>query len=215
MAFQGSRRALLGAAVASLALLAGCGGGSVVSQFAPTRVIAIGDAMVDVGQTGRRYTINNGGNGVWAQQLAASYGLTLTPASAGGTGFGTGNARITATPDAAGTTGTRTVAQQVGDFVAGGGRFGADDLVVVQAGTSDIIAEVTRANAGLQTQAQAQSNIDRPRMTWRPRSARSSPLARAGWSCRAPSTWAARRGPRAWASRPCSRATAADSTNAC
>jgi len=159
MAFQGLRRTLMGAAIASLALLAACGGGSVVSQLEPKRVIAFGDAMVDVGQTGRRYTINDGSTNIWAQQLAASYGVPLTAAVAGGAGFGVGNARVSASPDAAGEVATRTVAQQVGDFLAAAS-FATTDLVVVQAGISDIITQVTRANAGLQTQAQALSAIE-------------------------------------------------------
>jgi outer membrane lipase/esterase len=159
MAFQGLRRTLMGAAIASLTLLAACGGGSLVSQFQPQRVIAFGDAMVDVGQTGRRYTIDDGSTNIWVQQLAASYGLSLTAASAGGTGYGTGNARVVASPDAAGEASTRTVAQQVSDFLAAGS-FRDGDLVVVQAGTSDIITQVTRTNAGLQTSAQALAAIE-------------------------------------------------------
>ena len=159
MAFQGLRRALMGAAIASLALLAACGGGSVVSQLEPRRVIAFGDAMVDVGQTGRRFTIDDGSTSIWAQQLAASYGLPLTAESAGGSGYGTGNARVTASPDAAGEASTLTVAQQVGKFLAAGG-FAAGDLVVMQAGTSDILTQVTSANAGAQTQAQALAAIE-------------------------------------------------------
>jgi phospholipase/lecithinase/hemolysin len=152
MAIHWLRRGWL-AACASALLLASCGGGSIVDPFSPSRVIAFGDAMGDAGQNGARYTVNDGTANVWTVYLAAQYGLTLTPSSAGGLDYATGNARVVAKPDAAGNNATPTVKQQIDAFLAGG-TFTSDDLVLVSAGTSDVIAEAQATIAGAQTEAQ-------------------------------------------------------------
>ncbi|MDB5899430.1 MAG: family lipase [Ramlibacter sp.] len=158
MATQWLRRALLLAASASALLLAACGGGSVESQLAPARVIAFGDAMGDVGQNGRRYTVNDGSVNNWTQFVAQSYGRTITSASAGGTSYATGNARVTVKPDAAGNTATLTVTEQVTAFLASG-KPDANDLVLVSAGTSDVIAEAQAVIAGTQSRDQMLVNL--------------------------------------------------------
>ncbi len=76
MSFQWLRRALLTAACVSPLLLAACGGGSVESEFRPSRLVVFGDAFADAGQRGARYTVNNGGTN-WTEQLAARYGLAV------------------------------------------------------------------------------------------------------------------------------------------
>ncbi len=158
MAFQRLRRALLGAALASAALLAACGGGSVASQLVPTRVVAFGDGMADVGQTGKRYTVNDGSVNVWVARLAELYGLGITSAGTGGTGHATGNARVFAKPDAVGNAATLTVKEQIDAFLAGGAFLG-QDLVVVNAGTADIVTESQLMLASSQSSAQARANI--------------------------------------------------------
>ncbi|HYF18283.1 MAG TPA: SGNH/GDSL hydrolase family protein [Ramlibacter sp.] len=158
MRLQRLRRALLAAACVSSVLLAACGGGSVVSQFTPSRVVAFGDAMTDAGERGTRYTVNDGGN-LWSQQVAARYGLSLTARAAGGTSYATGNARITAKPDVAGDAATPTVTEQVTAFLASGAPT-ANDLVIVQGGISDIVAETQAVIAGTRTSAQAATNIE-------------------------------------------------------
>jgi outer membrane lipase/esterase len=158
MAFQRLRRALLGAALASAALLAACGGGSVASQLVPTRVVAFGDGMADVGQTGKRYTVNDGSVNVWVARLAELYGLGLTSAGTGGTGHATGNARVFAKPDAVGNAATPTVKEQIDAFLAGGAFLG-QDLVVVNAGTADIVTESQLMLASSQSSAQARAKI--------------------------------------------------------
>jgi outer membrane lipase/esterase len=153
------RRAVLVAACASAVLVAGCGGGGKIeSALSPTRIVSLGDGFSDVGSAGSRYTVNDGGNNVWTLQVAAHFGLSLTPATTGGTGYARGNARVTAKPDAAGNAATPTVSEQVDAFLAAGGP-GAADIVLINGGFSDIIAEVTALNAGTQTDAATLANV--------------------------------------------------------
>jgi phospholipase/lecithinase/hemolysin len=157
MATQWLRRAWLLAAGASMLVLASCGGGSVVSQLSPTRIIAFGDASADIGQNtsagGQRFTVNDGSVNNWTQQVAVSFGLAIAPARTGGTSYATGNARITGTPGAGGDTLATPVSQQIDQFLAASS-FGANDLVLVSAGNSDVIVQAQAAITGAQTQAQ-------------------------------------------------------------
>lgn len=147
------------AVCASLALLAACGSGTIESALKPSRFVAFGDAMSDVGQTGARYTVNDGSTtGTWIEQLAASYSLTLTSQAAGGQGYARGNARVVAKPDAAGNAATLTVKEQIDAFLAAGAP-GANDVLVVNAGISDIVAEMAAVQAGRQTEAQMLINV--------------------------------------------------------
>lgn len=155
MASNWMRRTLVVAACASAALLAACGSSTTDSAISPTRFIAFGDGMTDVGQNGgAKYTVNDGSVNNWAIQLASRYGQTITPVSAGGLGYARGNARVTATPDAAGNAGTLTVQQQVDAFLAGGGRFANDDVVIINGGVSDVIVGMRAVLAGTQTEDQ-------------------------------------------------------------
>lgn len=158
MPTQWLRRGWLLAACASVLLLAACGGGSIVSQFTPTRVVAFGDAMGDLGQNGNRYTVNDGSNNNWTYWVANAYGRTLAPTASGGTSYAIGNARVTATPDAAGNAATPTVQQQIDAFLAAGGPA-QGDLIIVSAGTSDVIAEVQAVLTGAETQDQMLANL--------------------------------------------------------
>ncbi len=158
MAFQRLRRAFVLAA--SSVLLAACGGGGdVVSQLQPSRIVAFGDGFSDVGQVGgARYTVNGVG-GVWSQQLAARYGLPLNAAAAGGTSYATGNARVTAKPDAAGNAATPAIAEQISAFLSAGGAFGSNDLVLVNGGISDIVVQARGVVTGSQGVDAARSNV--------------------------------------------------------
>jgi len=158
MATQWLRRAWLVAACTTALLVAACGGGSIVSSFTPTRVIAFGDAMADLGQNGRRYTVNDNTVNNWTEFVARGFGLQLAPSAAGGLSFATGNARITATTDAAGNTGTPSVAQQVDAFLAAS-RPTENDLIMVSAGTSDVIVQAKAVMDGAIGEAQAQQNV--------------------------------------------------------
>ena len=152
MATQWLRRALLLAAGASALLLAACGGGSVASQFNPGRLVAFGDAMADLGQNGAQYTINGDGTvSNWTTFVANAYGRPLAASAAGGTSYATGNARVTATPDAAGNSATPTVTQQVDAFLAAGAPT-PQDMILVNGGTSDIIVHGKAVIDGSETQ---------------------------------------------------------------
>jgi phospholipase/lecithinase/hemolysin len=64
--------------------------------------------------------------------------------------YATGNARVTNKPDAAGNSTTLTVTEQIDSFLASG-PIGANDLLIVEGGVSDIIAEMAGVTAGAQT----------------------------------------------------------------
>lgn len=159
MAFPWMRRAWLVATSATALLFAACGGGSVDSQFSPARVIAFGDAMGDLGQTGGRYTVNDGSVNNWTQWVANAYDKTLAPSSQGGLSYAWGSARITAKPDAAGNSATPTVQEQVDAFLAAS-RPAADDLVLVSAGTADVITQARLALESSQTSDAAKANAE-------------------------------------------------------
>jgi phospholipase/lecithinase/hemolysin len=152
------RRALLVLMSATALLVAACGSGTIESQLSPSRLVVFGDAIADLGQRGSRYTVNDGSNNIWTQQVAASFGLSLTTAAAGGTSYATGNARVVAKPDAAGNGTTPTVKEQIDTFLAAGA-IGGNDLVVISAGTADVIAEMGRVTSGAQTSAQMLANV--------------------------------------------------------
>ncbi|MHA7601996.1 SGNH/GDSL hydrolase family protein [Alicycliphilus sp. T452] len=147
------RRSFLAAACASAALLAACGSSTVESAFAPTRFIAFGDGQADVGQKGSSYTVNDGSLNIWTLQLASRYGGTVQPVSAGGLSYAQGNARVAATPDAAGDASTPTVARQVDQFLAGQ-QFADGDLAIFSAGVGDIVAGMAAVQAGTLTEDQ-------------------------------------------------------------
>lgn len=152
------RRTALAAAAASALLLAACGSSSVDSAISPQRFVAFGDGVSDLGQNGSRYTVNDGSVNIWTDQLVSSYGKKITTASAGGTSYATGNARITAKPDAAGSNATLTVTQQVSTFLAAGAPQDSD-LLIISGGTSDVVANFALLQAGKLTQDQYIANL--------------------------------------------------------
>ena len=135
MAANWMRRTVLVAACASAALLAACGSSTTESAITPARFIGFGDANSNVGQTGTRYTVNDASVNNWALQVASRYGKPLAPASASGTSYAIGNARIKAKPDAAGNVATPTVTEQIDTFLASGS-FAAQDVVILSGGIS-------------------------------------------------------------------------------
>lgn len=157
MAMQWMRRAWVLAAASAL-LLSACGGGNTVtSRLSPSRVIAFGDAMADVGQDGARYTVNDGSVNNWVQYVAGEYGQSIAPSSQGGLDYAWGNARVAATPDAAGVASTPTVMQQIDQFLANH-TIDGNDLVIVSAGTADVITQARTTLDGSQSADDAIAN---------------------------------------------------------
>jgi phospholipase/lecithinase/hemolysin len=152
------RRALLALASASALLIVACGSGTIESQLQPSRIVAFGDGFSDVGQGGSRYTVNDGSVNIWAHHVAANFGLPLTAVAAGGTSYATGNARINSKPDAAGSSATPTVIEQVDQFLAANA-IGADDLLIIGGGIGDIVAEAAKVNSGAQTSDEMIANV--------------------------------------------------------
>jgi outer membrane lipase/esterase len=149
------RRAVATAALcASAALLAACGSSTTESALTPARLISFGDAFSDVGQSGAKYTVNDSLTNHWLQQVASRYGRTIAASSAGGQGYARANARIKSKPDAAGDASTPTVSEQVDAFLASGGSFAGNDLVILNGGFSDVVAEGKLFLAGGQTEAE-------------------------------------------------------------
>jgi outer membrane lipase/esterase len=157
MAFQWMRRVLLALAPAVLLALAACGSGSIESQFTPTRVVAFGDGLSDIGNTGKKFTVNDT-SPVWPAIVALDFGATLDKSASGGTDYATGNARIVLTPDAVGN-GAPTIKAQVDTFLATHGSFNDGDLVILQGGISDIIVQTMAYRAGTITSDQMVQNV--------------------------------------------------------
>jgi len=140
--------------VAVVAMLSACGSSSTVDPFTPTRVIGLGDAYNDVGSAGGPFTVR-GTNEVATvvEQLAAYFGV-----GSSGT-FKTGTAALPSTgifsyavagSTISGGSNTHSLEEQISMAIAGvGGSFSDGDLIVVSAGTWDIVnrtdaSQVTR-----------------------------------------------------------------------
>ena len=144
------RRGVLLAVCAASLLLAACGSSTTESRLIPTRVVTFGDGFADLGQAGTRYTVNDGTINNWTDQVASAFALPLTPSSKGGTSYATGHARVVVKPDDVGNNATPTVKEQIDTFLAKD-TIGSNDLFILNAGTSDLIAEGARVAAGAQT----------------------------------------------------------------
>lgn len=151
------RRGVLLAACAASLLLAACGSGTIESQLSPTRVVAFGDGFADLGQNGSRNTVNDGVFNIWTEQVAFSFGLALVASSKGGKSYATAHARVLAKPDDVGNSATPTVKEQIDTFLATD-TVGSNDLFILDAGTSDLIAEGAKVSAGTQTADQMVAN---------------------------------------------------------
>jgi outer membrane lipase/esterase len=160
MAFEWTRRALLALAPAALLALAGCGSGTIESQFTPTRMVVFGDALSDMGNTGTRYSVNDNATEMWVKLLALDYNVGLAKSASGGTDYATGNARVVLKPDAAGSNATPTIKEQIDTFLAANGNaFATGDIVVIQGGMSDVIVQMQAFRAGTITSDQLLANV--------------------------------------------------------
>ena len=165
MRFPRLRRALLTAACALPLVLAACGGGDIVSELNPSRLVVFGDAFSDAGQrlsaNGQyrvRYTVNGAGAN-WTEQFASRYGLSIAPSALGGTSYAIGSARVKAKPDASGDASTPTVTEQITTFLGSGG-VAENDLIIVSGGIADILAESAALRAGTQSAEQTRLNVE-------------------------------------------------------
>lgn len=149
------RRALIAATCVGAVLVAGCGSGTIESALQPARFIAFGDGISDVGTP--RLTVNDGSINIWSQQLASRYGLPLASSASGGLGFARAHARVTLQPDAVGAS-APSLRQQIDAFQAANS-IGANDVVLVQGGVSDILVQMAAVLAGTQTEAQMTANV--------------------------------------------------------
>lgn len=152
------RRLALLAGLATLVTLASCSSSTIASAITPKRIVSFGDNISDVGQTGARYTVNDGTVNTWLEELSKSFSLTVTPSGAGGTAYGRGLARIAGNTDVNGNTGTLSVTQQIDAFLAKNS-FTADDIVFINGGGNDVVAEMNAVLAGKQTMDQAITNV--------------------------------------------------------
>ncbi len=129
---QRLRRLAAVACIGLLGALSACGAGSTFEPLVPNRIIAFGDGMADLGQVGgTRYTINDGTANIWVEQVAASFGKTVTASVSGGLGYAQGNARV----DTAGT--APSIAQQISSFLASNA-FASLDVVLIDGGTTEL-----------------------------------------------------------------------------
>jgi outer membrane lipase/esterase len=143
------RATLLATVLASAALVAGCGSSTVFSSLVPTGMVVMGDGLSDLSSV--RYTVNDGSSNIWAQQLAASYGVPISQ------GLARGNARVVLKPDAAGNAATATIAEQVDAFLASG-PISKDQVILLGAGISDLVVQADAVSAGSISAAQAKIN---------------------------------------------------------
>ncbi|MGC3986466.1 MAG: SGNH/GDSL hydrolase family protein [Pseudorhodoferax sp.] len=113
-----------------------------------------------MGQSGARYTVNDGTTNHWLLQLAADYGITITASDSGGTGYARNGARVVEKPDLLGSSDTLTLTEQAAAFLAAGNTYADDDLVVVNGGMADVLVQAKAFLAGSQTQSEFVANAD-------------------------------------------------------
>lgn len=152
-----SRRAFLALACAPAALLAACGSSTIESALKPTRLLSVGDSFSDLGRgsSGNRYTVNDGTTNIWTAQVAASYKLpliaqvTTNGLSNGGLSYAQGGARVSSADT---TDGVPSIEAQITSLLADT-TFGANDVVLVNAGLDEVVAQVTALGISSQTTA--------------------------------------------------------------
>jgi outer membrane lipase/esterase len=145
------RRALVSACVLASALAASCGGGTQVTPFAPTRVIAFGDETSVIDDfngngNGRKYTVNATVsatdptldcrvNLIWIQLLAGNYGLRFPQCNPAPTSVVPAS-RIRATAGAK----VADLSAQI-DAQLAESAFTPKDLAAVLIGENDVLAQ--------------------------------------------------------------------------
>jgi outer membrane lipase/esterase len=117
-----------------------------------------GDSLTDAGTYGARFTVNPGL--VWAQDLGAKNGITVTPWNQGGIDAAQGGARVTL-PSADTPPGApqRPLSVQIDQLLQATPKLDPNTLYTVWIGANDIFANVAAAGAGQITPGQVQTNI--------------------------------------------------------
>ena len=159
-----SRRILLAWACVGAALLSACGSSTIESALTPARFISFGDGLSYLGNASGagRQTVNDvvpyTNINIWTEELAASYGLKIKSSAAGGTSYAQAHARVT---NAVGANGAPvpSIKSQIDSFLAVD-KFGANDVVVINGGISDIVAETEAFRSGSITNEQLLTNVD-------------------------------------------------------
>jgi len=113
------------------------------------RAVVFGDSISDGGAYADKappgagsFTTNP--DPVWVERVAGGLGLELKPRAGGGTNYAEGGARVaTPRPGAPGDLSRTPVTNQIDAFLAGGGSFRPDDLVILQGGGNDVFATQT------------------------------------------------------------------------
>jgi outer membrane lipase/esterase len=121
-------------ALASGLFLTACGSGSgtPVEPLVPSaRMASFGDGLSDLGQTGSKFTVNDGTVNIWVERVATNYGLTITASVSGGLGYARGGARVN--------TGANSIADQISAYL-GANTIGAKDVLIVDAGVAELAA---------------------------------------------------------------------------
>ncbi len=126
------------------------------AQF--SNMFFFGDSSTDAGFYGARFTVNPGL--IWAQDLGANYGLTIITVAKGGTDFAQGGTNINSpsllvaagAPD-------RPLSTQISELLKVSPTLDSRALYGVSAGYNDIFNELTAAQLGLISVAQAQANV--------------------------------------------------------
>ncbi len=155
----------LSAAILSLVVLAGCGGGSTGSPPKPqfSAVISFGDSLSDAGSytpatinpvtklpTGGKFTTNPGP--IWIEDIAAKLNLAITPnvvgygavsvtcPAASCTAYGQGGSRVTDLNGIGHSTGALTIPMktQMDNHLAANASYKPTDLVFVYGGNNDV-----------------------------------------------------------------------------
>jgi outer membrane lipase/esterase len=129
-------------AIASLGLLAACGGGTEqIDPFSPTRIIALGDESSLITPEGKKYTVNAlnattgalecENNQIWVQSLASTFGLVFAECNPGkvtapqGLMYAQAGAKVA------------DVKLRIDSLLVGG--VGPRDLITVLVGVNDVL----------------------------------------------------------------------------
>jgi phospholipase/lecithinase/hemolysin len=158
MNFEPRRTLRAALAAVATAMLASCGGGSLIDDFSPRRVVAFGDEATAMESDGRKYSINaveseDEDEPVcsvypnWAQYVAEWYSLEFDECAAAD-----GSATPSINEAQAGAR-IADVEAQVDAFIDGGGNFSDSDLVLVMAGANDVIDQFEAYEAGDATES--------------------------------------------------------------